>query len=300
MQKLLELKHRMGTIRNIQTVTQTLATVSSAKLSRSRGRAAGIRLYADRTRDALHRQQAHLACRGEDPKALSPYLTPHCDEPRILLLHIAADRGMCGNYNMAINRRAMRFIQHQKDAGREVRAVCKGLKAQSYLTRRGLASVEHGEPWPRTGLQDEDVDRIFALVTEPFLTGEVQEVYATFTQFHTPIRRVPRAIRLLPLQASRDLPEATGHCSYEPDAGSVLTELIAMFVRCQIEEVLLQSYASEQGARMITMEEASERAAQALHDCNILYNRLRREAITTDLLGVLFAAQLKSEEASEA
>jgi F-type H+-transporting ATPase subunit gamma len=298
-QKLLELKRRMATIRNIQTVTRTLATVSSAKLSRSRGRASGMRLYADRMRLALQRQQGYLSSRGEDLAGLSPYLAPHRKISDILLLHISSDRGMCGSYNLAVNRRALKFVQHQKDAGRKVTAMCKGLKGERYVRRRGLAPVSYAEAWSRAGVQDEDVDRFFHMVTEPFLAGEVQEVYATFTQFYTPIHRQPRAIRLLPVHnGSLHGTMPTEQWSYEPGFGDVLSELIEMFVRCQIEEVLLQSYASEQGARMITMEEATERAAVALHDCQILHNRLRREAITTDLIGVLFAAQLRQEEAA--
>lgn len=301
MQRLLETKRRMATIRNIQVVTRTLATVSSAKLSRARGRAAGMRMYAGRAREALHRQQGDLARSGEDLAALSPYLVTPAEVSKVLVLHLSADRGMCGNYNMAVNRRALKLVQYQTGANHAVDIVCKGIKGERYFRRRGIAPIVHAEPWSRAGVTDEDIDRLFALVTEPFLSGEIQEVYATFTEFHSPLHRVPLAMKLLPLHGGAHVRSTQTHrWAYEPDSAGVLTELVEMFVRCQLEDVLLQSYASEQGARMITMEEATERAAVSLHDCQLLYNRLRREVITTDLLGVLFASRLREEESATA
>lgn len=297
MQRLLELKQRMSTIRNIQAVTRTLATVSSAKLSRTRGRAAGLRLYSGRMREALHRQQAYLTAHREEFAEISPYLVPHEQVSRVLLLHVSGDRGMCGSYNLSIDRIALRFVERQKAAGRVVQAACKGLKGSQYLRRRTDAEVVYAEGWSRAGVQDEDIDRFYDIVTKGFLSGNADEVYASYTEFYTPLHRVPKTVRLLPVRPiDESYGDGTDKWSYEPDAGGVLDELVEAFVRIQIEEVLLQSYASEQGARMITMEEATERAANSLRDCQLLYNRLRREVITTDLLGVLFASRLREEE----
>lgn len=299
MQRLLELKQRMSTIRNIQAVTRTLATVSSAKLSRTRGRAAGLRLYSGRMRDALHRQQAYLSAHPDEFTDISPYLVPHERISRVLLIHITGDRGMCGGYNLAIDRLSLRFIEEQKAAGRVVQAACKGLKGTQYLRRRTDAEIIHAEGWSRAGVRDEDIDRFYGIATQAFLAGTADEVHASYTEFHTPLHRVPKTIRLLPVQpAEGSYGDGTDKWSYEPDFGGVLEELVEAFVRIQIEEVLLQSYASEQGARMITMEEATERAANSLRDCQLLYNRLRREVITTDLLGVLFASHLREEDTS--
>ncbi|MBE0477391.1 MAG: F0F1 ATP synthase subunit gamma [Coriobacteriia bacterium] len=336
MQKLVEVRKRMDTVRNIQSITRALATVSSAKLSRTRARAAGMRLYVQRMRDVLQRQQAEAAAKGVDLTPLSPFMQPRPAVRRVVLVHFAGDRGMCGSYNMAVNRTAWRFITRQQEAGREVRVFVKGLRGERYL-RKKTAGCEISllPAWRRAGVTTDDVAEIYDMVTEMFLSGEADEIHCCYTQFFSPLRRVPRVVRLLPV-AAEDLPAAatpagsaggagvldapktegpSGEATpataashraeggrepdgwhYEPSFEAIVAELISLFVCVQVEDVLLESYASEQGARMITMEEASERADKTLADLGVKYNRLRREVITIDLLGVLFASKMRAEE----
>jgi F-type H+-transporting ATPase subunit gamma len=300
-QKLIDLKRRIRTVENIRAVTRTLATVSSAKLSRTRARAAGTRLYADRMREALARQQRHIAASGVDPSTVSPFLEARGPVTDVLLVHLAGDRGMCGSYNMAVNRLSAAFVRERVALGQHVSVAVKGIKGERYLRRKTSADVVHAEGWSRAGVQDDDVDRLQALVTKAFVSGEAQEVYAAYTRFFTPLRRESKVVRLLPLDHVGAPPEGARSelWSYEPGFEDVMGELFGVFVRLQVEDILLQSYASEQGARMITMEEATERATKTLHECRLLHNRLRREAITTDLLGVLFASRLREHEEAE-
>ena len=141
-------------------------------------------------------------------------------------------------------------------------------------------------------MTDEDVDALFARVSDAFLSGEADEVWCTYTRFFSPIRRYPTLVRLLPLTfeaggsgllatvAAATPPETEDSPErwfYEPDLSTILTEVLGVFLRLQIEDVLLESFASEQGARMITMEEATERADRSLQELTVAYNRLRRE-----------------------
>jgi F-type H+-transporting ATPase subunit gamma len=169
------------------------------------------------------------------------------------------------------------------------------------MRRKTAADVIHAEGWSRAGVRDDDVDRLQALVTDAFASGGAQEVYAAYTRFFTPLRREAKIVRLLPLDHVGTPPDGASEelWSYEPGFDDVMEELVTVFLRLQIEDILLQSYASEQGARMITMEEATERATKTLHECRLLHNRLRREVITTDLLGVLFASRLRETEEVE-
>jgi len=306
MQKLVEVKRRMRTIEEIHDVARTLATVASAKLSRTRRQAAGMRLYAGRMREVLERQQAYLEAIGIPLVYASPLFVPHEPVERVALLHLSGDRGMCGNYNVAVNRRGLEFVEQQKDAGRDVVLVCRGAKGERYLTRRTDCPVLLAERWPRAGVTEECVERLHDLVLGLFLEGEVDEVWCSYTRFYTPIRRVPTLVRVLPIEPERG---ATGdwtvasltpgsrpeRWAYEPSFTAVVPELVDMFIRIHVEDLLLESFASEHGARMITMEEATERADKRLHECRVLHNRLRREFITTDLLGVLFASRLREE-----
>jgi len=310
-QKLVEVRRRAATVRSIRSVASTMATVASAKLSRSRERAAGTRVYAERMRALVRRQQASAASRGEDLSSLSPFLTPHAEVRRVLLVHIAGDRGMCGAYNSAIDRIAYRFVRDTIAAGIGISAFAKGGKGERFLRRRTQIDIVGSQDWPRAGVTDDDVDALFARVSDAYLSGEADEVWCTYTRFFSPIRRDPTLVRLLPLAfeaggsgllakvaaptplESEDSPE---RWFYEPDLSTILTEVLGVFLRLQIEDVLLESFASEQGARMITMEEATERADRSLQELTVAYNRLRRELITTDLLGVLFASALREGE----
>lgn len=305
MQKLVEVRRRTATVRSIRSIASTMATVASAKLSRTRERAAGMRLYAERMRRVVRRQQAAAARDGIDLSALSPFLTPHPQVRRILLLHIAGDRGMCGGYNSAVDRVAHGFIRARSDAGLEVRVFAKGLKGEKFLRRRNTAEVIGAAPWLRAGVTPEEVDALFDRLSSAFLTGEADEVWCTYTRFFSPLRTYPTLVRLLPLTfdpGAADAGSGDGADGsplawfYEPDLPSILAGLLGIFLRLQIEDVLLESYASEQGARMITMKEATERADRSLQELAVAYNRLRRELITTDLLGVLFASSLREDE----
>jgi F-type H+-transporting ATPase subunit gamma len=295
-QKLLDLRERIKTLHNIGAVTRTLATVSAAKLASSRRRATGLREYSRRMQEILFDQQAYLERRGVEIGALSPLLRPHDAVRRVAVLVITADRGMCGNYNLAICRMATELWRERQQAGQSVSFLCKGKKGERWFRKRG-AEILHGAGWRRGGIEADEVEQLLALLVGEFLAGRVHEVHAAYTQFYSPLRRLPRIARLLPIvrQAAVPQPPAIDQWSYEPSFREVFEELLSVFLRLQLWDVLLESYSSEHGGRMITMEEATERAEKALSESRARYHRLRREAITIDLLGVLFASEVVGE-----
>jgi F-type H+-transporting ATPase subunit gamma len=306
-QKLVEVRKRMKTVGSIRSVARTMATVASAKLSRSKERAAGIREYTEMVRQVIQRQQAYAARRGIDLTHVSHFMTPRAVR-RVLLFHIASDRGMCGAYNMSINRVAAYFVTRMQELGAEVDVIAKGVKGERYISKKTSATLVTASGWPRAGVTDDEVDEVSDRLQQAFLSGTYDEVWCTYTRFFSPLRRQPRAVRLLPLVleepaiAGARPPEVpSGELwFYEPAMPAILDELLGILIRLQVEDVLLESYASEQGARMITMEEATERADKTLHDLRVAYNRLRRESITSDLIGVLFASRVREAESGTA
>lgn len=296
MQKLLELKQRMRTVQNIHTITRTLATVSAAKLASTRRRAGGLREYSGKMQEILFDQQEYLESKGVSIGTLSPLLRERDVVRNIAVLVITADRGMCGNYNLAACRLASGFWEKRKKAAQAVTFLMKGRKGERYFRKRG-AEILYDEGWRRGGVQADEVEKLLSLMLELFLSGTVDEVYAVYTQFYSPVRRLPHIKRLLPVTRERGAQRAARieRWFYEPSFREVFDELLAIYLRVQLYDVLLESFASEQGARMITMEEATERADKTLWECRVQYNRLRREAITIDLLGVLFASKVVEE-----
>jgi len=304
MAHLVELRQRITAVENIQTITRTLATVAGAKLSRTRRRAAGLRVYAAAIREMVLHQQAWLAETGLGIGALSPLLRQRDPVRRIALVVLTSDRGMCGGYNLEACRSALQFWERRVKVGQEVAFVLKGRKGADYFRRRH-APVIHREPWRRGGVGRDDVERLLNLVLGRYRAGAVDEVYAAYTEYFSPVQRRPRVVRILPvaLPGGTDaaIPDASAErWHHEPGLAAVIDDLLAVYLRVQVWDLLLESYASEQGARMITMEEATERAETTLQECRVLHNRLRREAITTDLLGVLFASRAVEAGASPA
>jgi F-type H+-transporting ATPase subunit gamma len=244
----------------------------------------------------LGEQQAYLESKGALIGSLSPLLAERDEVRTVGVLVITADRGMCGNYNLAVCRLSLDFWEKRKKSGQNAVFLMKGRKGELFFRKR-QAAIVHSAGWRRKGVQPDEVEKTLSLLLDLFLSGTVDEVYAVYTRFYSPIRRLPQIKRLLPvtLEPHRHGRAAIEKWYYEPSFREIFNELLAIYLRVQLYDVLLESYASEQGARMITMEEATERANKTLSECRMLYNRLRRESITIDLLGILFASKVVEE-----
>lgn len=297
MAKLLELRQRIRAVENIQTITRTLATVAAARLARTRRRAAGLREYARCIREILRDQQAYVARAYPHLAAASPLLAERLPVRNVALLVVTSDRGMCGGYNLEACHLASEAWEARRKAGQGVQFVAKGRKGAAFLARRG-AAVVHAEGWARKAIGAEDVERLLRILLGLHGSGAVDEVHAVYTEFRSPIARRPRVARVLPIQLEPEAGPPAGDVErwcHEPSLGAMFAELLDVSLRVQLLDLLLESDASEQGARMMTMEEATERADRALQECRAQHNRLRREAITVDLLGALFASKAAEE-----
>ena len=296
MLKLLELKQRMKSVENIETIARTLATVSAAKLSGSRRRAAGLREYTRKMEEILGHQKAYMEGKGVSIGSLSPLLTERDTVHNVAVLVVTADRGMCGNYNLAACRLAMKFWEQRKKSGQNTVFLVKGRKGERYFRKRSAAIV-YSAGWRRKGVLPEEVEKVLSLLLDQYLSRAVDEVYAVYTQFYSPIRRLTKIKRMLPitLELHGQGGSAINKWYYEPSFRDIVDELLAIYLRVQLYDVLLESYSSEQGARMITMEEATERANKTLWECRGMHNRLRRESITLDLLSALYASKVVEE-----
>ena len=177
MLKLLELKHRMKSVENIETITRTLATVSAAKLSWSRRRAAGLREYTRKMEEILVHQKAYLEGKGASIVSLSPLLTERDAAHTVAVLVITADRGMCGNYNLAACRLAMRFWDQRKKAAQNAVFLVKGKKGERYFRKRS-AQIIYSAGWRRKGVLPEEVEKLLSLLLDQYLSHAVDEVYA--------------------------------------------------------------------------------------------------------------------------
>lgn len=294
MQQLLEVRNRMKTVAGIGEVCRTLSTVAAAKLAQTKERAVGARDYVAVLREMAVRQERAASQAGIDPTTLSPLMAVR-PISRVLVLAVGADRGLCGGYNVSIGRTARGFIRSLERRDISVTLVTFGARIESYLARTAAVPIRHSESWTRAGVTDDVVTSLLERLTAPYIAADVDEVWALYTSFVSAITREPRAVRLLPIAHEQDPTGVSGPACwfYEPDQAACVHELLQSLVRLQVEDLLLESFASEQAARMVTMQEASERADRALVDLRVRYNRLRRESITADLTGVLVAGRMR-------
>ena len=312
MLKLVDIRNRIEAVESIEGIARTLSTVASAKLSRTRTRAAGLRMYVERLRSMLGREFAYASSHGLDPRRFSPFLQPKAEVKKVLIVHLAGDRGMCGNYNVSVNRELVADVGRFRAAGIEVSVYLKGRYGQRWLAKRlADVTVVDSAEWSRNGVGDEDVQALYSLCSSAFLEGEADEVWCRYTRYFNTLAHGPALVRLLPLSFESRLAEgapdpladlevaaqaeAQARRWHEPSFEDVFAALVAELVRTQFEDVQLESFASEQASRMVSMEEASERASRMLQELRVKYNRMRREAITSDLLGVLYASRMRGE-----
>ena len=298
MEKLADVRKRMSSVAGIGEVCRTLATVASAKLAQSHERARGARVYTGRLREILAAQQRAARIAGIDASTLSPLMAQSAEVRSIDLVVIGADRGLCGGYNVAVGKEARSFALYKLAAGIDVTAIVRGKRAETFMRRTTSVPIAEATSWTRNGVTDADVDWLLDRISEDFTSGKVDEVWACYTAFLSSVSREPAVVRLLPVMPAEDATTASDRVlawQHEPAREPCVAELLHAFVRLQVEDVLLEAFASEQAARMVTMQEASERADRALAELRVHYNRLRRESITADLVGVLVAGRVRGE-----
>ena len=306
-QKLVDLKNRMKSVENIMGTTDTMSTVAAAKLARTRAKAASLSIYAEKMRQ-IALIQSQYAISDEILQQASPLLIDKGKQRKIVIFVIASEIGMCGNYNGQIGKRAHLFlkkiIKNNKEV--EIGVWIKGARGERYFKKNTPYPILKVDSWSDQGVAISDALSLIMNMSYLFLNKNIDEIYCAYTKFHGPTKREPKVIRMLPfgfvLEEEEEKKKGGLHIYqqwiYEPDPLVILKELIPMYFKIQVFDMLLESYASEQGARMMAMEDASDRAEETLAEMLISYNRMRRDLITLDLLGILSAAKVIEKEAA--
>lgn len=283
--------------------TQTMSTVAAAKLAKSRSKAQSLRAYTERLR-RVALLQAQYAFNSDELKKVSPLLVNKPQQNKIVVFMIASDIGMCGSYNGIIGKKTQLFLEQyiKENPKAEVGVWIKGKRGERYIRTKTPFPTLKIAPWSDQGVSMIDALSLMEEMSDLFLNHDIDEIYCAYTKFHGPAKREPVVIKMLPFTLDAQEKSEAQHDAtewiYEPDSMAILAELIPTYFKIQVFNILLESYASEQGARMMAMEEASGRAAEKLKEMGIQYNRTRRDLITLDLLGILSAAKVIEKESA--
>jgi F-type H+-transporting ATPase subunit gamma len=295
-----DVRNRIASVKNIQTITRAMEMVAAARLRRAEQRIDSLRPYADAIR-RMTREAAEAA--GAVPSL--PILNEHETVSNVGLLLVAGDRGLAGAFNSQIVRAGIAAGREHDQSGVKPVYYASGRRPASSLTFRGANLAESF-----TGFSDRpsyaDARAIAHRLIAAYSDGEVDRVEVFYNGYISPISQVVRRETLLPLQqasilgedaaseeapSSGEEPRNRASVEYEPDPAQILARLVPDYVEISIFRALLESTASEHGARMTAMRNASENAGTLIEDLTLEMNRARQAAITQEIMEVVAGAE---------
>jgi F-type H+-transporting ATPase subunit gamma len=290
MPSLKSIRTRISSVKSTQKITRAMKLVSAARLRRAQDAILGARPYAN----ALAAAVVEVALRaGADAHPLLDRRTPE----RITMVPLTSDRGLAGGFNANVFRNVQRFVAEQQNATPAVREIAMeiiGKKGRDYFRRR-KATIGHELAGPTAETAVQIAREMAHIVTHSFMNGRTDAVYLVYNEFKSAGTQRVVVEPLLPisgegLRAAQGAGEATDFL-YEPSKERLLDQLLPMFVESQIYRGLLESMASEFGARMTAMDNATSNAKEMISSLTLQYNRARQAAITKELMEIVSGAE---------
>jgi F-type H+-transporting ATPase subunit gamma len=293
------IRKRISSVKGTQKITRAMKMVAAARLNRAQQRILALRPFAVMTAKVLSEVVATSAEDGNGEGARPPHpLLARRPEKKALLIVITSDRGQCGAFNTNLLRATERVWREREAAGQSVSFAVIGRKGREYFKRRN-APVFHAFTgvWEKLDLETaRDIGRT-ALV--PFARGEVDSIYLVYNEFKSAMTQRVTAELLFPLpqveksadEEPKEEWERHREFEFEPDKGALLERLVPMYIEASIARALLESSASELGARMTAMDSATKNAAEMISKLTLEYNRARQAAITTELMEIIGGAE---------
>jgi F-type H+-transporting ATPase subunit gamma len=291
----LDLKRRVRSITNTKKVTKAMELVASARLRRSQMRIEAMRPYADRMLELMTGvSQAAGAVR-------LPLLERRANVQKVAIVPITADRGLAGGFNAQVIRRSLALQREVQTEGQEAVWFSTGRKAASTLRFRRL-DVAHSWVGFSERPSYNDAQEIAHALSEAYVNGEVDRVVIVYNAFVSALVQKVTVRDLLPIPqdllegAEDDSERSTGTPDfiYEPEPEEILARLLPVYVETELYRALLESAASEQGARMTAMRNASKAAGELIDSLTLAMNRARQAEITQEILEVVAGADALS------
>ena len=288
MATLREIRRRIASVHNTRKITKAMQMVATAKLRRAQQRIEALRPYALSMIDMMQ----DLAMFAEDKRSYA-LLREHAEVRAVALVVFTGDRGLAGAFNANVVRKAVEVARQASGEGRGVRWLVVGKKGIGTLRYRGY---ELAHTW--TGLSDKpgytDAAAIARLIIGLYTSEQVDLVHLIYNRFRSPLEQMVKDVVRLPI-ASEEYEygkrEAPVSYIYEPSAATIFEQLLPRYVEIAVYRALLESSASEQGARMTAMRNASENADDMIDTLTLQLNRARQAAITQEILEVVAGAE---------
>ena len=281
-----EIRTKIKSVQNTRKITKAMEMVAASKMRKAQDRMRRARPYADKVRNIA----AHLA--GANPEYQHPFLVEHDSVKAAGLIVITTDKGLCGGLNTNLLRAVTNKLRELEKAGEAITVTAIGNKGFGFFNRVGAKVVSHVTQLGDTPHLEKLIGPV-KVQLDAYVRGEIDQVFLCYTRFINTMKQEAVIEQLLPLSADRlqeDSREYSWDYIYEPDAQSVLDELLVRYVEALVYQAVSENMASEQSARMVAMKAASDNAKNAIGELQLVYNKTRQAAITKELSEIVGGA----------
>ncbi len=290
-----DIRRRIASVQSTKKITKAMQMVAAARLRRSQQRIEATRPYAENMMEFIGGFARYLPA----DVSMSPLVREHAEVKTVTIIPLTADRGMCGAFNSNIIRRAVERYREYEAQGKNIHLVPVGRKGISTLRFQGFKPHNtYADITDRSAFLD--AQALAYRVCMRYSNGETDRVHLIYNQFKSPMEQYVVDQVILPIQEELAVmyssPDAAHYMDFifEPSEQAILEDLLPSYVEVTIYRAMLESIASEHGARMTAMRNASEAADEMIEDLTLAMNRVRQASITNEILEVVAGADALS------
>ena len=287
-----DLKKRIGSVKSTQKITKAMKMVAAAKLRRAQESAESSRPYADSMRDLIDAISS-----GYNPTSTERNLLTGDENDNVhMLILFTSERGLCGGFNSVVTKSLREKIESLKKENKTVKIICVGKKGYDILKRQYSEIItEVIDMREVKTVSYQDAKNISDKIIKMFFDGEFDKCSIFYNKFQSVISQIPTEQQVVPIELEEDSSEEKAadqsFFDFEPGESEILEELLPLNFTIQIFKALLESAASEQGARMSAMDNASRNASDMIDNLTLFYNRSRQAVITKELIEIISGAE---------
>ena len=284
-----EIRGKIKSVENTKKITKAMEMVAASKMRKAQDRMRQARPYADKIRNIT----AHLS--EANPEYKSPYMRA-TDKPKAVgFIVVTTDKGLCGGLNTNVLRAVTNRMKEVQATGAVIQTVAIGNKGFGFLNRIGATVVSHATQLGDAPQLEKLIGPVKVML-DAFVEGKLDAVYLCYTKFINTMKQEPLVEPLLPLSASRLEQTAAEKTQYgwdyiyEPDAPTVIDDLLTRYIEALVYQAVAENMASEQSARMVAMKAATDNAGTLIGELKLIYNKTRQAAITKELSEIVSGA----------
>jgi len=279
-----EIRVKIKSVQNTRKITKAMEMVAASKMRKAQERMRHARPYGEKIRNVA----AHIS--HANPEYRHPFLVARESVPRVGLIVITTDKGLCGALNTNLLRQVLTQYKAWQAAGEEIDACCIGNKGLGFMQRLGAHIVSHAVQLGDRPQMDKLIGTIKVML-DGYTTDRFDRLMIGYTRFINTMKQEPVIEQLLPLSGERlGAPESVWDYLYEPEARAVLDQVMTRYIEAIIFQAVAENMASEQSARMVAMKAASDNAATLIDELTLIYNKNRQAGITKELSEIVGGA----------